>query len=284
MVGHGGTLSLVGAKGVPSTGGVSWTHLKDAPGPIIDDAKVPGTGPTTLHLAKDVPQGDGAWKEDDWIAVATTSFSPFETEFVQIKSLKAEGGGTTIGLRQELKYYHFGSADPGPPSSDNFRADKTKNYGVDERAEVGLISRSIKLTAEIDPTHLHWGGELKILHGFASVTLQGVELEKFGKDRLGSYPIHLHEADAVATPLTVNANSVHHSLNKCVALHMTEQRPRPAQRVRAHRRPHLLSGSRHRDRHRLRQQCRHGRDEQLVRHPRARLDVRRSRTRCRGRR
>lgn len=72
--------------------------------------------------------------------------------------------------------------------------------------------------------HPHWGGELKILHGFASVRLQGVELEKFGKARLGSYPIHLHEADAVATPLTINASSVHHSLKAAVASPATIRR------------------------------------------------------------
>ena len=60
---------------------------------------------------------------------------------------------------------------------------------------MGLISRNIKLTAQIsgDEPSRHWGGEIKIVKGFAKVEIQGVEIEKFGKDQLGSYPIHIHE-------------------------------------------------------------------------------------------
>jgi len=46
---------------------------------------------------------------------------------------------------------------------------------VDERAEVGLISRSILLTSDSDQGRTkHWGGELKFLNGFEAVALQGV--------------------------------------------------------------------------------------------------------------
>jgi hypothetical protein len=219
LVKPGGKLVLNGVKGVPESG-VSWTHLSAPAGPIVPGAKVQSGGTKTLKLAKDVTQGAAAWKANDWIAVATTSFSPFETEFVQIDTLKAEGGGTTVTLKQDLKHYHFGSADPGKPSADNYGAGPEKNYGVDERAEVGLISRSIKLTAQTDTDNPTWGGEIKILENTA-VTLQGVELEKFSKARLGSYPIHLHVARATGT-FTINANSIHHSYNKCVTIHSTQ--------------------------------------------------------------
>ena len=127
---------------------VSWTHLRDAAGPTIPGAKVPGTGPNTLRLARDVTK-EGAWKANDWIAVATTSFSPFETEFVQLAAdpTQDEDGGSQVTLKQALKYYHFGGKDPGHPSADNYngaQSGKDYDYGVDERAEVGLISRSIK--------------------------------------------------------------------------------------------------------------------------------------------
>jgi hypothetical protein len=234
----GGTLRLFGTKGVPPSG-VSWTYLRRPAGP--EDAYGPGTGTaspvpagggTTLQLAADVTVGAGAWQgreglqEGDWIAVATTSFSPFETEFVQIKSLRPNGtGGTEVALAQPLKYYHFGGGDPGAPGPANFSAGEELNYGVDERAEVGLISRHITLTARIDsgdPRSQNWGGEIQIHQGFAEVSLQGVEVEKFGKDQLGSYPIHFHMAgDVQAQKPLVNANSVHHSFNKCVTVHST---------------------------------------------------------------
>ncbi|HEV8455755.1 MAG TPA: G8 domain-containing protein, partial [Gemmatimonadales bacterium] len=225
IVRKGATLYLYGAKGA-TTSAVSWTHLSDAAGPTVAGAKVPGTGATTLKLARDVTQGKGAWKANDWIAVATTSFNPFETEFVQIDTVNSAEGGTTITLKQGLKHYHFGGKDPGPPSAENYNGARSTaefNYGVDERAEVGLISRSVRLTAAVDAANPHWGGEIKILNGFTQAVLQGVELEKFGKAHLGAYPIHLHQLGPVAADtLAINANSVHHSYNKCLTLHSSQ--------------------------------------------------------------
>src|SRR5262249_49961819 len=161
LVKPGGSLKLYGAKGV-SDGGVSWTYLRDAAGPKAGDlggkdasyitgAKVAGSGTTTLKLAKDVTQGAGAWKSGDWIVVGTTSFSPYESEFVQIDIVTKDSEGTTVTLKSDtpLQFYHFGGPDPGPPSTDNYNGSKSTsdfNYGVDERAEVGLITRSIRLT------------------------------------------------------------------------------------------------------------------------------------------
>lgn len=237
-----GRLNLFGARGVPggTPNGISWTHLSEAAGPpdkygadtgLVKHnigRPVPANGDTTLQLAKDVAAGSGAWQDGDWIAVATTSYSPFETEFVQINAPVSKGAaGSTVTLKslQTLKYYHFGGPDPGPPSSTNFKAGADLNFGVDERAEVGLISRNIKLTAKIESgdTNIHWGGELVFLNGFKEVEIQGVEIEKFGKDQLGSYPIHFHMAGSLTnTPPLINANSVHHSFNKCVTVHSTQ--------------------------------------------------------------
>lgn len=242
QVNAGGKLRLFGVKGVPgstlhdgSETGISWTHLSAAAGPEDEYGAgsgalvpVPQGGSSTIQLAKDVTEGAGAWQEGDWIAIATTGFSAVETEIVQIDSLQgnvdSEGKkSTTVKLKQSLKHYHFGGADPGPPSLDNYNACDGFNYGVDERAEVGLLSRNIKLTADISDgdNNLHWGGELRFLKGFDEVSIQGVELEKFAKDQLASYPIHFHMAGDVANGPLVNANSIHHSYNKCVTVHST---------------------------------------------------------------
>jgi hypothetical protein len=53
-----------------------------------------------------------------------------------------------------------------------------KNYGVDERAQVELISRNIILTSDAgQAAREHWGGEIKIRAQFAQVLVQGVQLE-----------------------------------------------------------------------------------------------------------
>ncbi len=179
--------------------------------------------------------GLAAWQPGDWIAVATTSFSPWETEFVQIQSISkdptAGSTGSKITLTQPLAFYHFGGANPGPPSSANYSTGSSTtqrqnlNFGVDERAEVALISRSILLTSDADSTagSKHWGGELKFLVGLTEVSMQGVELQKFGKEQLGSYPIHFHlDGNLGGKKILVDSNSVDHSYNKCITVHSTQ--------------------------------------------------------------
>jgi hypothetical protein len=264
-----GSLRMIGAKGVPDpregkAPGISWTYINApaGPGAILPSGRT--EDPTmTLFLADDVT---GDWQNQDWIAVATTSFSPFETEFVKIADIRkadsgAPGGAKSIvDLVQPLKQFHFGSTPPTPsqrcmvsgvvqavacgsvagcttpctsaPSALNYNDPSTSNYGVDERAEVGLISRSIKLTADIptnDSNSAHWGGEIKIVASMGAtpkrtgeVVIQGVELEKFGKDQLGSYPIHFHMDGDVGNQPVVDANSIHHSFNKCITVHSTQ--------------------------------------------------------------
>lgn len=234
LVEQNGALVLHGAKGVTAIDddpGKSWTHLAAPAGPEtgFTDADhvavpVPAGGATTLQLATAVD-----WEPGDWIVVATTDFVPYSSEFVQIASVD----GSTVHLDPEtpLLNYHFGGPAPstgtipsghpyaGLPAS--FQDGADRNWGIDERAEVGLVSRRIKLTAEMG-SDAHWGGEVRILPGFARVEVEGVEIEKFGKDQTGSYPLHFHMAGDVKDAPIVNSNSIHHSFNKCVTLHYTD--------------------------------------------------------------
>ena len=172
-VGVNGQLRLFGARGVPPEG-YSWTALSRPAGPSAyqvqvahrnpDDspdkigAPVARGGELTLKLEHDVTKGANPWKTGDWIVVGTTNFSPFESEFVQIDHVSADGQGSQIVLNAAtpLRHYHFGGPDPGPAhdigstpgtASRSFHLSQSHNFGVDERAEVGLISRNIQLTA-----------------------------------------------------------------------------------------------------------------------------------------
>ncbi len=266
-VGLGGALKLYGARGVPPDG-VSWTYLAKPAGPAayqvagadtldpyankqnIGSPVIPG-GELKLHLAANVLAGPNPWKDGDWIVIGTTSFSPFESEFVQIEIVEKEGSGSVVTLKAAtpLRHYHFEGADPGPahdPSvapgaaSASFKGTVGTNFGVDERAEVGLISRSITLTSATPKietsgdTSLHWGGEMRFCKGYSDASVQGVEIEKFGKEQLGSYPIHFHLAnESQWVPGTrpkppsgrqlVDANSIHHSYNKCATIHSSSK-------------------------------------------------------------
>ncbi|MDC0534757.1 G8 domain-containing protein [Francisellaceae bacterium] len=165
-----------------------------------------------------------------------------------------------------LKHYHFGSLAPTPgifDASDNGKDftnsdDQTfqpkvgqsyrmydgaeRNYGIDERAEVALLSRNIKFTSDARPggdgfDHLQpqfFGGHIAVMNHDGKpnpevkVELVGVELEKFGQAMVGRYPVHLHrlnkDGGSVADPnqLLLQDVSVHHSFNKCFVVHETK--------------------------------------------------------------
>jgi hypothetical protein len=210
-VGRGGVLSMYGAHGL-ATGGTppqapSWTYLSAPAGPA------PAPSATTLQLANAVD-----WVANDWIVVATTDFTSHHTEFVQIATVT--NGGITLTLQQPLQYYHFGG-----------KADLSDNFGVEERAEVGLLTRSIKLTSNVtqgdsNPYKAFGGGHLMIQRYFSGVVIQGVEFEKFGQGgQIGRYPIHFHltrdTPKIIATPVVVNSSSIHHSFTRCVTIHAT---------------------------------------------------------------
>lgn len=354
-----GTLSIVGAKGTSTQSlPAGWTHLRCPAGPSASYGPNLGVAAPVQGAAGTCPgdsvtlavHGTVSWAQNDWIVVGGTGYADDQAEFVQIGTITPSGANTNITLNSAtpLLHYHFGSADPNsatgaciagdgktqePPS---FCAGKEFNYGVDERAEVGLISRNIRLSGrqawEANATYetgativamasnngvnqaylfqatgggtsgstqptfpasgtvtdgnvtwtnegntgppgdLHWGGEIKLLAGAAaatsSVTIQGAELEEFGKDQLGSYPIHFHMLGALqagANPV-VAYNSIHHSYDKCVAVHMTDGvtiTGNICARIVGHM---FLSRVGQGDRQHLHLQSRPGRDEQPVKH------------------
>jgi hypothetical protein len=235
---QGGVLRLFGDKGAPAAasdrlgaGKVSWTHLSQPAGdpcrfgpdsgagsPVTNEGCSVWPGGRTLNLADAVD-----WQVDDWIVIGTTSFSPFETEFARIKQI--DGTRTKVVVEYPLVYYHFGGPDPGAPSPANYRAKMDVNWGVDERAEVGLISRNIELRGtRSSSSDDHWSGETIFRVGFKEVSVQGVEFAYMGKPKLGSYPVHFHQVGRIGQNQTAlfNANSIHHSYNKCITVHSTQ--------------------------------------------------------------
>ena len=227
VVESGGTLLAHGSKGVRPKGGVPWTRLSLPAGPAAfgpdSGAKAPVTVSGKLFLADDVSKD---WKDGDWVVVGTTSFAPYDSEFLRIQGKPAQGtSGSFVPVDPATApvHYHFGGPAP-TPGPDGFLDGAATNFGVEERAEVGLVSRNVKLTADVpdDPQSLHWGGEIHIHPGFGQVELRGVEIEKFGKDQLGSYPIHFHMVGKPDKLPVVDSNSIHHSYNKCIVLHSSD--------------------------------------------------------------
>jgi hypothetical protein len=238
----GGTLRMWGARGNTTLGKVSWAHLSQPAGPTSFSqasgvaSPVPADGANTLSIDKALPD----WQMGDWVVVAGTDFAPDSGEVVQIHaiSVNVAAGTTTITTAEPLVSYHFGGPSPTciasdpycGPSSASFKDGADKNYGVDERAEVGLLTRNIRLTSVTpnpykndlktlvspQPAGLHWGGALKLEAGFQAAEIAGVELEKFGGDQDVQFPIYVAGKGSAAPVLS--SNSIHHSYNKCIAL------------------------------------------------------------------
>jgi cell migration-inducing and hyaluronan-binding protein len=78
------------------------------------------------------------WRVGDEIVLASTDFDPRQAERRTISAIR----GSTITLDKKLDYMHFGKI----------------TFDVDERGEVGLLTRNIKLQASADAEQSFYGG------------------------------------------------------------------------------------------------------------------------------
>src|SRR5262245_10674037 len=140
------------------------------------------------------------WRVGDEIVLASTDYDPRQAERRNIAAIS----GNTITLDKKLEYMHFGKI----------------TFDVDERGEVGLLSRNIKIQASEDAAQTFFGG-----HIMAMVTskmyVDGVELTRMGQNlTLARYPIHWHLVGDAQGQYIKNA-SIHDTYNRCVTVHGT---------------------------------------------------------------
>ena len=140
------------------------------------------------------------WRVGDEIVLASTDYDPRQAERRTISAIN----GNTITLGKPLDYMHFGKI----------------TFDVDERGEVGLLTRNIKIQASEDAAQTYKGG-----HIMAMVTskmfVEGVELNRMGQHmELARYPLHWH-LDGDARGQYVKNASIHDTYNRCVTVHGT---------------------------------------------------------------
>ncbi len=140
------------------------------------------------------------WRAGDEIVLASTDYNPRQAERRTIAAIS----GNTITLDKKLEYMHFGKI----------------TFDVDERGEVGLLSRNIKIQASPDAEQSFFGG-----HIMAMVTshmyVEGVELNRMGQNlELARYPIHWHLVGDGKGQYVKNS-AIHDSYNRCVTVHGT---------------------------------------------------------------
>ena len=165
-----------------------------------------------LHLAETAPAGsrrlvlerDPGWRAGDRLVVASTDYEPSQTEEVQVAAV----AGRVATLERPLRFGHWG---------------RIQGYGrfrLDERGEVGLLSRNLVVQGDPAGEAAGFGGHIMAMGG--KVRMSGVELYRMGQRRaLRRYPVHFHMMDD-ARGSYLRDLSIHHSLNRGVTIHGTD--------------------------------------------------------------
>ena len=93
-------------------------------------------------------------------------------------------------------------------------------FGVDERGEVGLLTRDIRIQASADAEEPYFGGHVMAMAG-SKMYVSGVELSRIGQHlTLARYPMHWHLVGD-ATGQYIRNSAIHDTFNRCVTVHGT---------------------------------------------------------------
>jgi cell migration-inducing and hyaluronan-binding protein len=140
------------------------------------------------------------WRVGDEIVLASTDFDPRQAERRTISAIS----GNKITLDKKLDYMHFGKI----------------TFDVDERGEVALLTRNIKIQASADAEQTFLGGHIMAMPS-SHMYVEGVELQRMGQNlTLARYPIHWHLVGDAKGQYIRNA-AIHDTYNRCVTVHGT---------------------------------------------------------------
>ena len=92
------------------------------------------------------------WRKGDVIVLASTDFDSTQAEKRTIAAI----AGNAITLDQPLQYMHFGKI----------------TFGVDERGEVGMLTRNILIHASADAERSYFGGHIMAMARVADACLR----------------------------------------------------------------------------------------------------------------
>ena len=140
------------------------------------------------------------WRAGDVIVLASTDFDPHQAERRTIAAIR----GNTITLDKKLDSMHFGKI----------------TFDVDERGEVGMLSRNIVIQASPDADQTLFGGHIMAMNG-SKMFVDGVELNRMGQNmHLARYPIHWHLIGDAQGQYIKNS-AIHDTYSRCVTVHGT---------------------------------------------------------------
>src|SRR5690606_15141228 len=134
------------------------------------------------------------WQVGAEIVLASTDYDPRHAEKRKITAIS----GNNITLDQPLQYMHFGKI----------------TFDVDQRGEVALLTRNIKIQASQDAEQSFFGGHIMAMPS-SRMFIAGVELQRMGQNlTLARYPIHWHLVGDAKGQYIKNA-AIHDTYNRC---------------------------------------------------------------------
>jgi cell migration-inducing and hyaluronan-binding protein len=140
------------------------------------------------------------WRVGDEIVLASTDYDPRQAERRTISAIR----GNRITLDQKLDYMHFGKI----------------TFDVDQRGEVGLLTRNIRIQSSADSETTYFGGHIMAMPS-SKMYVSGVELNRMGQHLTKArYPIHWHLVGEGQGQYIRNS-AIHDTFNRCVTVHGT---------------------------------------------------------------
>jgi hypothetical protein len=187
----------------------SWTQL----------AEHASAGSSTLQFAEATN-----WRQGDWIVVAPTDYfsvagTPLPLPEMTDQSEKAQIStidptGKIVTLDRQLQFLHYGR------QRTYSKTNPATTWTLDERAEVGLLTRNIRIQGDSGSASNQIGGHMMSMAD-TQVHVSGVELLRMGqKDIRARYPFHWHLVGH-APGQYIRNSSIHESYNRCVTVHGT---------------------------------------------------------------
>lgn len=183
--------------------------------------------PVWTQISKDALKGDKQitlkeevdWQIGEFIVIASTDYSPSHCEEREISEIdNSNSKFPVIKFKTALKYNHNGTIDT-----------RTSISGVvdsiDMRAEVGLLTRNIKIQGDKYSENSEYGFHMLTTaskkNGIRTgiLRMSYVELYRGGQAfQLGTYPIHFHMLGN-AKQSFIKGISIHKAFNRGITLH-----------------------------------------------------------------
>jgi len=184
-MGDRGIIMMAGTLSLHGDRKHSWTKL----------AKTARAGSARIEVLN-----AAGWRKGDEIVLASTDFDPRQAERRTVTAIS----GNAITLDKPLNYMHFGEV----------------TFDVDERGEVGLLTRNIRIQASDDAERSYFGGHIMAMAG-SKMYVSGVELNRMGQNmHLARYPVHWHIIGEGQGQYVENS-SIHDTYSRCVTVHGT---------------------------------------------------------------